>query len=104
MFEYGNLALQNKNPQIDCSQGFDLVLKAARKGYAPAQRTAGLLYSFADRPERLLQYNYDRCSFNENLNRGSKFLMQAMLQGDSTASRLLDELNGKQAEVPADGN
>ena len=101
MFEYGNLALQNKNPQIDCSRGFDLILKAAQKGYGPAQRTAGFLYSFADQPDLLQQYNYDRCSFNKNLGKGSKFLMQAMLQGDSTASRLLDELNVKQeASMP----
>lgn len=101
MYEYGNLALKGQNNEIDCSRGFELVLRAAQKGYSPAQRTAGFLYSFADEPALLQQYNYDRCTFNKNLERGSRFLMQAMLQGDSSASRLLDELNVKrEASLP----
>ena len=105
MYEYGALALQNKNPQIDCARGFGLILKAAQKGFGPAQRTAGLLYSFADKPEMLHQFNFDRCIFNKNLDKGSKLLMQAMLQGDSTASLLLDELNSRAPEAtPLENN
>ena len=100
MYQYGNLALQNMNEQIDCKQGFDLLIKAAGKGYTPAKTALGLLYSFAN-DENVLQSNnyYNRCEFTENVTAGAKLLMEATLEGDLTASRLLQDLNAKSQAV-----
>ncbi len=95
MYQYGNLALQNLNKQIDCVQAFGLIVKAANKGYVPAKRTVGFFYTFAEDEEALRQNNYTRCLFGKNTAKGAKYLMEAMLAGDTTASRLLDELNAK---------
>lgn len=96
MYYYGKLALQNKNANLRCSEAFDLLKRASDKGYTPAKRTFGFLYSFADDQEELQQANYyKRCSFAKNISKGSKLLMEATLQGDTTASRYLDLLNDK---------
>ncbi len=95
MFEYGNLALLGSNTLADCKGAFGLILKAADKGYTPAKRTAGFLYAFADDASALEQNNYTRCTFSRNVPEGSKLLMEAMLEGDTTASKLLDTLNLK---------
>ncbi|WP_018613323.1 serine/threonine-protein kinase [Segetibacter koreensis] len=94
MYEYGVLALQNVNLNITCTEAFDLVKRAEEKGYVPAKRTLGFLYSFAD-DKRSLQQNkfYERCTFGKNLEKGSKLLMEATLAGDTAASRLLDKVN-----------
>lgn len=98
IYEYAKLALQNLNLNITCSEAFSLLKEAEAKGYTPAKRTLGFLYSFADNKNKLKQNNYyDRCSFAKNLTRGSKLLMEATLAGDTTASHLLDELNRKQS-------
>lgn len=95
-YEYGNLALLGINKNMDCKQAFNLVLKAANKNYAPAKRTVGFLYSFANDTTALRTNNYfERCSFTENVSKGSKFLMEATLAGDAEATRLLEELNQK---------
>ena len=99
MYEYSNLALQNKNENesLACSQAFDMLTEAANKGYTPAKRTLGFLYCFADNEEILRASNYyERCTYSKNVSKGSQLLIQAMLQGDTTASRLLDDLNIKQ--------
>jgi serine/threonine-protein kinase len=96
MYQYGKLSLQNLNPNITCSEAFNLIKRAEEKGYIPAKRTLGFLYSFADNKDLLRQNNYfERCSFGKNLKKGSQLLMEATLAGDTTASRLLDELNRK---------
>jgi serine/threonine-protein kinase len=96
MYYYGKLALQNKNQNITCAEAFDLLKKAADKGYAPAKRTVGFLYAFADDKEALQQANYyQRCVFSKNVAKGSSLLMQAMLEGDTAAARMIDDLNLK---------
>ena len=93
MYYYGKLALQNKNSNISCIEAFDLLKKASDKGYAPAKRTLGFLYSFANDKVELQQAGYaDRCLFSQNMSKGSVLLMEATLEGDTTASRLLDVL------------
>lgn len=97
MYQYGKLGLQNLNLNITCAEAFSLIKRAEQKGYIPAKRTLGFLYSFADDREILRQNNYyERCSFGKNLSRGAQLLMEATLAGDTTASRLLDELNMKE--------
>ena len=63
--------------------------------YVPAKRTLGFLYAFADDDPTLLQNNYDRCNFIKNVTQGSKLLMEVMLTGDTTARRMLDDLNAQ---------
>lgn len=94
MYEYGKLALQNINLNITCTDALNLIKKAGEKGYTPAKRTLGFLYSFASSSQLLKQNNYyQRCVFAENIERGSRLLMEATIAGDTTASRLLDDLN-----------
>lgn len=98
MYQYGKLALQNVNLNITCTEAFNLVKRAQEKGYIPAKRTLGFLYSFADNKNILQQNNfYQRCTFGKNLKKGSQLLMEATLAGDTTASRLLDALGTKEA-------
>lgn len=93
MYFYGKLALQNLNSNIDCTQAFDLLKRAGDKGYAPAKRTLGFLYAFAEDKNALQQANYfERCIFNKNVAKGSQLLMEATLQGDTAASRMLTQL------------
>jgi eukaryotic-like serine/threonine-protein kinase len=100
MYQYGKLGLQNLNHNVTCIEGFNLVKKAAYKGYTPAIRTLGFLYSFAEDKNRLQRNNYyDRCQFRQNLKKGAKLLMQATLAGDTTASRLLDDLNAATHQI-----
>ena len=94
-YQYANLALQNKHNSISCNDAFNLLLKLGNSGYIPAKRTLGFLYSFADDDPILLQNNYDRCNFIKDVPKGSKLLMEAILTGDSTARRFLDDLNAK---------
>lgn len=97
MYEYGKLGLQNINLNIDCAEAFDLVKRAQEKGYVPAKRTLGFLYSFADDKNILQQNNYyQRCAFGKNLKKGSQLLMEATLAGDTAAGRLIDELGAKE--------
>lgn len=94
-YEYANLALQNRNRLISCEQAFNLLKKLSGNGYVPAKRTLGFLYAFADDDPTLLQNNYDRCNFIKNVTQGSKLLMEVMLTGDTTARRMLDDLNAQ---------
>lgn len=102
MFQYGNLALQRRNEDIDCGKGFVLLEKASDKGYAPAKRTLGFLYVFADNKEVLRINDYDRCSYDRNVFKGTRLLYEAVSAGDTTAKRLLDELNLRRDQQPAD--
>jgi serine/threonine-protein kinase len=100
MFEYGNLGLKGKNPNIACSASYDYVKKAADKGHAPAKRTLGFLFLFADNKEVLSISNYDNCAYERNVFKGTKLLVEAVTSGDTTAQRLLDEIRSNQS--PAD--
>ena len=98
MYQWGNLALQRKNDAIDCKTGWDWIVKASNKGYVPAKRTLGFLYLFADSQEVLQINEYESCQYERNVFRGSKLLTEAMLSGDTTAKRILDELNAARAD------
>ena len=93
MYQWGNLALQRKNDAIDCKEGWNWIQKASDKGYVPAKRTLGFLYLFADSDEILKINDYDNCQYERNVFKGTKLLTEAMFSGDTTAKRLLDELN-----------
>ena len=102
-YQYANLALQNRHNGISCSAAFNQLVGLSNKGYTPAKRIVGFLYSFADDDPALLQNNYDRCNFVKDVARGSKLLMEAILTGDTAAQTYLDALNAKtqqQAEQP----
>lgn len=92
-YELGNLALQDKHQTINCKTAFELISRAAGNGYTPAKRTLGVIYSFADDPSRLEKFNYHtRCNFVKNPVEGSKYLVEAMIAGDSIANKLVDEM------------
>jgi len=99
MFQYANLALQNKNGRITCSEAFNLLTKASDKNYLPAKTALGFLYSFADDDALMKAHNYyTRCVFSKNVYKGSHLLTEAMIEGDSTAAYWLDQLNLKQQQ------
>jgi len=93
MYQYGNLALQNLNPDVDCGKGIELIERASDKGFTAAKRTLGFLYVFADNGQVLQTQNYHHCTYDKNVFKGSKLLMEAVLEGDTTASRLMEEFN-----------
>jgi serine/threonine-protein kinase len=93
MYQYGNLALQNRNPSVDCGKGLELLVKASDKGFTAAKRTLGFLHVFADNTTILRANNYHHCSYDKNVFKGSKLLMEAVLEGDTTASRIMEEIN-----------
>ena len=90
MFEYSNLALREKHISLDCDQALQLLKQASEKGYAPAKRTLGFLYLFAENEQVLQVSNYDRCPYEKNVARGSKLLMEAVLSGDTAAGKWLE--------------
>lgn len=94
-FQYGNLALQGLNTSIDCSQAVGYVSNAAKENYAPAKRTLGFLYAFADDEDALKKQGYENCGYTRNVKEGAELLMEAQLSGDNDAGKLLDELNAK---------
>jgi len=102
MFEYGNLGLKGKNPNLACSASYDYVKKASDKGYAPAKRTLGFLFLFADNKDVLGISNYDNCAYERNVFKGTKLLVEAVTSGDTTAQRLLDEIRLNQSPAEAD--
>ncbi|MEO6732097.1 MAG: hypothetical protein ABIN01_12835, partial [Ferruginibacter sp.] len=95
MFEYANLVLLNENDKSNCAEAIEYLKRSVTKGYAPAKRTLGLLYSLPDDDITLKQQGYQGCSFTLDIPRGAKLLMEASLEGDTSASRLIDELNLK---------
>lgn len=102
MYYYGNLALQDKNDDIDCQEAMRLLDHASDKGYTPAKRTLGFLYLFAENPDILQMNEYERCHFQRDVYKGSKLLMEAVASGDSTARRMLEEVKKWTEEPPQD--
>ncbi len=97
MFQYANLALQNKNNRISCDDAFVMLTKASNKNYLPAKTALGFLYAYANDEATLKQLNYySRCVFPVNVSKGAHLLMESTLQGDITAAHWLDELNARQ--------
>ncbi|MEO7768160.1 MAG: hypothetical protein ABIS01_12065, partial [Ferruginibacter sp.] len=95
MYEYANITLLNNNDKTSCDEAVQFLDRAALKGFVPAQRTLGFLYAFGSDSMALKQRGYQRCNLTYDIPRGSKLLMEATLQGDTTAGNLLDELNLK---------
>jgi eukaryotic-like serine/threonine-protein kinase len=100
MYEYGNLALQNRNDLIGCGTAYDLVKKASDKGYTPAKRTLGFLFLFGENRSVLSASNYERCQYKRDVAKGSKLLMEAVLEGDSTANKWLQEFRSQEEQQP----
>ena len=98
MYHYGNLALQGLNPEINCDEGMQFLRKASDRNYTPAKRTLGFLYLFAENPDVLQINGYDNCKYEKDFQKGSRLLIQAVAEGDTTAKRLLDEINRKTTE------
>ena len=82
LFYYGDLALRNKNQNIGCEAGIELVRQAADRNYVEAKRTLGFLYLFAESQQMLKVSNYDRCKYTKDVTEGTKLLMEAVLSGD----------------------
>ena len=104
MYYYGNLALQNKNNDVECEEAMQLLTRASNKGYTPAKRTLGFLYIFAENRDILQMNDYDRCQFDRDVYKGTKLLVEAVASGDSTAQRMLDEVKKWTEETPEDPN
>ncbi|MBC7827429.1 MAG: protein kinase [Chitinophagaceae bacterium] len=95
MYHYGNLALQGLNTDITCEQGLQFIRKASDKDFTPAKRTLGFLYLFAENGDILQINGYDHCQYEKDYQKGSRLLVEAVAEGDTTAKRLLDEINRK---------
>lgn len=93
MFEYADLALRSKNEDISCDQAFSLMQAASSKGYAPATRTLGFLYLFAENKAVLGINDYNRCEYKRNVTKALELLKDATSRGDESAKQLLDEYN-----------
>lgn len=104
MYYYSNLALQNKNDDIDCQEAMQLLTRASNKGYTPAKRTLGFLYIFAENKDILQMNEYERCQFDRDVFKGTRLLVEAVAAGDSTAQRMLDEVRKWTEETPEDPN
>ncbi|HEU4471104.1 MAG TPA: protein kinase [Flavisolibacter sp.] len=104
MYQYGNLALKNRHSEIDCDQAISLLNRAAENGHAPAKRTLGFLYIFAENRDVLNAADYESCPFEKNVIKGTQLLIQAVRDGDSTAKDLLDEINLRRDPQDAPSN
>lgn len=93
MFEYGNRALKGEHDRLDCDAAYALVQKASERDYAPAKRTLGFLYLFGQNKDVLRMSKYNKCTYERNIVKGTRLLMQAISQGDSTASDILSDFN-----------
>jgi serine/threonine-protein kinase len=62
----------------------------------------GFLYLFADNRDILEINNYDNCSYKRDVFKGTKLLTESMLAGDTSAKRLMDELNIRPTSPPND--
>jgi serine/threonine protein kinase len=95
MYQYGNLSLQGNNDAMSCDEAIGWIKKASDKGYTLAKRTLGFLYLFARNDEILKINNYDRCEYEKSFSKGTRLLTDAVIAGDTTAKRLLDEINAR---------
>jgi len=93
MYGAANLALQGKNSALNCDDAMNLLRKASDAGNLTAKRTLGFLYMFAENAAVLSINGYSGCTFDKNFSRARLFLTQAANGGDTTARKLLNELN-----------
>jgi serine/threonine-protein kinase len=96
MYHYGNLALQNRNNDIDCAAALNYMSRASAEGNTDAKRTLGLLYLFGDNRQALQTFGYDRCTYERNVVRGTQLLTEAVLAGDSAAGEILEDFRNGQ--------
>lgn len=96
MFEYGNRALKGEHEGLDCDAAYRLVEKASERDYTPAKRTIGFLYLFGQNKEVLRMSKYNRCTYERNIVKGTRLIMQAISEGDSTANDILTDFNNDQ--------
>ena len=95
LYYSGTLALQDQKSKLSCEEALIMLNSAAEQGYTPAKKTLGFLLLFADDPDRLKAESYSRCEISENVEKGSALLVDASLEGDPDAQRLLDEYNSR---------
>ena len=95
-----NLALQGKNNAIGCDEAMAMLRRASDAGNLPAKRTLGILHMFAENEAVLSINGYTRCVFDKNFSRARLYLTQAANGGDTTAQKLLNELNINQQNNP----
>lgn len=95
-----NLALQGKNLSVSCDEAIAMMRKASDAGNLTAKRTLGFLYMFAENAAVLSINGYMRCSIEKNFQRARLFLTQAANGGDTTARKLLNELNLNEQSPP----
>lgn len=102
LFEYGNRALKGEHEDLDCDVAFQMVNKASERDYVPARRTLGFLYLFGQNKQVLRMSKYERCSFERNIVKGTRLLMEAISAGDSTANDILNDFNKQEGNTPDD--
>ncbi|RYF84505.1 MAG: serine/threonine protein kinase, partial [Chitinophagaceae bacterium] len=95
-----NLALQGKNNALGCDEALAMLRRASDAGNLPAKRTLGFLYMFAENEAVLSINGYSRCVFDKNFSRARLYLTQAANGGDTTARKLLNELNLNEQNNP----
>jgi serine/threonine-protein kinase len=93
LYNAGNLALQAKNPAVNCSEGLRMLSRASDLGYLPAKRTMGMLHLFAENPAWLQINGYNQCVYAKDVTKARDLLTQAANGGDTAARKVLDELN-----------
>jgi serine/threonine-protein kinase len=91
MYQYGNLALQDQNTEIDCARGIELINKASDKGYMPAKTTLGFLLLLAENRTWLSMNNYGRCEYQKDVQKALVLLKAAAAAGDDAAKQLLNQ-------------
>jgi serine/threonine-protein kinase len=99
MYYSSTLALQEQNDKLSCDEALKMLSSAAEQGYTPAKKTFGFLLLFADDPDRLSAEKYGRCDIPENVSKGTALLVDASLEGDPDAQRLLDEFNSRDQDL-----
>ncbi len=98
MYQTANLALQGKNPSLNCDNAIAQLKKSADIGHLPAKRTLGFLYLFAENKAVLQINGYTECTVDKNFSRARSYLTEAANGGDTTARQLLDQLNLSQLD------
>ncbi len=97
MYQFGHLAIKGQNPELNCKEAINWMTGAIEKAYTPAKRTMGILYLYGENSEVLETYSYTGCDFDEDPAKGSRLLMEAALEGDLEAQRILTEYNSARA-------
>jgi eukaryotic-like serine/threonine-protein kinase len=93
MYQYANLALLRQHDELDCGEALVMMEKASEAGYPAAKRTLGFLFIFAENQDVLSASQYEQCTYEKDVFKGTQLLIQAIRGGDSTAREILDEIN-----------